>query len=206
MVFKRPRIYLASQSPRRRELLKQIGITFDALLLRTKPGREGGVDETPYEDEDPVEYVQRICRAKAEAGWIAVEQRELRPYPVLAADTTVTLDGKIIGKPDNAEHAIEILRLLSGREHQVLTAVAVAFRGRLEMRLSTTTIEFDTLNDERIRRYMLTNEAHDKAGAYGIQGYAGAFVKRIEGSYTGVMGLPLYETVELLKLFGHPVP
>lgn len=206
MNINQPRIYLASQSPRRRELLKQIGITFEPLLLRTRPGREGGVDETPYEGENPVEYVQRICRTKSEAGWVAVEQRELRPYPVLAADTTVTLDGQIIGKPDNNEHAAKILRLLSGREHQVLTAVAVVFDERLEMCLSTTTIVFDTLNEERIHRYLLTGEAHDKAGAYGIQGHAGAFVKHIEGSYTGVIGLPLYETVELLKLFGYPAP
>ncbi len=96
--------------------------------------------------------------------------------------------------------------MLSGRQHQVLTAVAVAFKERVEMRLSTTTITFDTLNEDRIRRYLLTREAHDKAGAYGIQGYAGAFVKHMDGSYSGVMGLPLYETVELLKLFGYPAP
>ena len=96
--------------------------------------------------------------------------------------------------------------MLSGRQHQVLTAVAVAFDERVEMRLSATTITFDTLSEERIHRYLLTNEAHDKAGAYGIQGHAGAFVQRIEGSYTGVMGLPLFETVELLKLFGYPAP
>lgn len=206
MNINQPRIYLASQSPRRRELLKQIGVHYESLLLRTKPGREGGVDETPYEDENPVEYVQRICRAKAEVGWVAVEQRELHPYPVLAADTTVTLDGKIIGKPDNNEHAAGILRMLSGTQHQVLTAVAVIYDERLEMRLSATTVAFDVLSEERIHRYLLTGEAHDKAGAYGIQGHAGAFVKHIEGSYTGVIGLPLYETVELLKLFGYPAP
>ncbi len=203
---KHQRIYLASQSPRRRELLKQIGIHYDMLLLRSDPRRKVSVDETPHEGEIPLDYVQRVCRDKARAGWETLILRNLPLLPVLAADTTVTLDGKIIGKPDDNEHAADILRMLSGKQHQVLTAVAVAFGERIEMRLSTTTIAFDTLSEERIRRYLLTGEAHDKAGAYGIQGHAGAFVKRIEGSYTGVMGLPLFETVELLKLFGYPAP
>ena len=203
---KHQHIYLASQSPRRRELLKQIGIHYDILLLRSDPRRKISVDETPHEGEIPLDYVQRVCRDKARAGWETLILRDLPLLPVLAADTTVTLDGKIIGKPDNNEHAAEILRMLSGTQHQVLTAVAMAFEERLEMRLSTTIIVFDTLSEERIHRYLLTGEAHDKAGAYGVQGHAGAFVKRIEGSYTGVMGLPLYETVELLKLFGYPAP
>lgn len=203
---KHQRIYLASQSPRRRELLKQIGIHYDMLLLRTDPRRKISVDETPHDGEAPVNYVQRICRDKARAGWESLVLRNMPLLPVLAADTTVTIEGKIIGKPDNNEHAAEILRMLSGTRHQVLTAVAMAFEERLEMRLSTTNITFDTLSEERIHRYLLTGEAHDKAGAYGIQGHAGAFVKYIDGSYTGVMGLPLYETVELLKLFGYPAP
>ena len=203
---KHKRIYLASQSPRRRELLKQIGIHYDMLLLRSDPRRTVSVDETPLAGEMPEAYVQRICRDKARAGWESLELRNLPLLPVLAADTTVTVGGKIIGKPDNNEHAAEILRMLSGTRHLVLTAVAVAFGERLEMRLSTTAITFDTLSEERIHRYLLTSEAHDKAGAYGIQGHAGAFVKHIDGSYTGVMGLPLYETVELLKLFGYPAP
>ncbi len=205
-MIRHPRIYLASQSPRRRELLKQIGVYYETLLMRDNPRRTIDVDETPHAGEAPVDYVQRVCREKASAGWETLSLRNLPPFPVLAADTTVTLDGKIIGKPNDNEHAAEILRMLSGTRHQVLTAVAVAFERRLEMRLSTTTITFDTLSEERIRRYLLTREAHDKAGAYGIQGYAGAFVKHIDGSYTGVMGLPLYETVELLRLFGYPAP
>jgi len=205
-MIRHPRIYLASQSPRRRELLKQIGVYYETLLLRDSPRRRVDVDETPHAGEAPVDYVQRVCREKASAGWETLNLRNLPPFPVLAADTTVTLDGKIIGKPNDNEHAVEILRLLSGTRHQVLTAVAVAFERRLEMRLSTTTITFDTLSEERIRRYLLTREAHDKAGAYGIQGHAGAFVKHIDGSYSGVMGLPLYETVELLRLFGYPAP
>ncbi|MBU1213789.1 MAG: septum formation inhibitor Maf [Gammaproteobacteria bacterium] len=202
MSLSHSRIYLASQSPRRRELLKQIGVRFDPLLLRNDPRRGIQVDETPLEGELPADYVQRICREKAEAGWEALMLRKLRIHPVLAADTTVTVNGKIIGKPVNNEHALQILSELSGTSHQVLTAVAVVLENRLEMRLSTTTITFAELSEARIRRYLLTGEAHDKAGAYGIQGAAGAFIKHIDGSYTGVMGLPLCETVELLQSFG----
>jgi septum formation protein len=201
-----PHIYLASQSPRRRELLKQIGISFEMLLLRSDPRRNIDVDETPEENEDPADYVQRICRAKADFGWDALLSRNLRPYPVLAADTTVTLDNRIIGKPRDQEEAAATLRELSGKQHRVLSAVAVAFEERVELRLSSTAVTFAALDEERIRRYLMTNEWHDKAGAYGIQGHAGAFIERIEGSYSGVMGLPLYETVELMRAFGHPVP
>ena len=202
----RPHIYLASQSPRRRELLKQIGVPHEVLLLRSNPRRRVDVDETPHAGEIPVDYVQRVSREKAQAGWETLSLRTLPLAPVLAADTTVTLQDMIIGKPDDKAHAAEILRMLSGSQHQVLTSVSLAFKDRLETRLSTTTISFDTLSEERIHRYLLTNEAHDKAGAYGIQGHAGAFVRHIDGSYTGVMGLPLFETVELLELFGYPAP
>lgn len=204
--IKQPKIYLSSQSPRRRELLKQIGVNYEMLLLRNDPRREVSVDETPEEKENPIDYVQRICRLKAQAGWDAQSFRNLPLFPVLAADTTVTIDNMIIGKPRDNTHATEILHTLSGRQHQVLTAVTVSFKDHIETRLSTTTVTFAKLDDARIHRYLLSNEAHDKAGAYGIQGYAGAFVERIEGSYTGVMGLPLFETVELLKNFGYPAP
>ncbi|MFA6014960.1 MAG: nucleoside triphosphate pyrophosphatase [Gallionellaceae bacterium] len=204
--MKKSRIYLCSQSPRRRELLKQIGVNFEMLLLRNDPRRNISVDESPQENELPVDYVQRICLAKAKAGWEALQFRNLPHFPVLAADTTVTLDNQIIGKPRDHQHAAEILSSLSGRQHQVLTAVAVALNERTEMRLSTTNVTFAKLDETRIHQYLLGNEAHDKAGAYGIQGYAGAFVERIEGSYSGVMGLPLFETVELLRLFGYPAP
>jgi septum formation protein len=205
MNIKQPRIYLSSQSPRRRELLKQIGVNFEMLLLRSDPRRIVSVDETPIDGENPTDYVQRICQLKARAGWDALNFRNLPPFPVLAADTTVTIDNKIIGKPRDNAHAAEILHMLSGRQHQVLTAVAVSFKDTVEMNLSTTTVTFAKLDDARIHRYLVGNEAHDKAGAYGIQGYAGAFVERIEGSYTGVIGLPLFETVELLKKFGYPI-
>jgi septum formation protein len=201
-----PRIYLASQSPRRRELLKQIGINFEMLLLRSDPRRNLEVDETPHEGEQPESYVKRVAQAKAEAGYVALRFRSLPSFPVLAADTTVTLDNKIFGKPENAEHAVEMLRQLSGTEHQVLSAVAIALDEHVEVALSTSTVRFGTLSEERIRRYLLTREYTDKAGGYAIQGQAGAFVEHLSGSYSGVMGLPLFETVQLLQHFGYPTP
>ncbi|MBY0575915.1 MAG: Maf family nucleotide pyrophosphatase [Gallionellaceae bacterium] len=204
-MINQPHIYLASQSPRRRELLKQVGINFESLLLRSDPIREVDVDETPYAVELPENYVQRICRIKAEAGYAALKLRNLPVFPVLAADTTVTLDGEILGKPNNAEQAAAMLRRLSGREHQVLSAVAIALGEHVETALSISTVRFTSLDDERIRRYLLTNEYADKAGGYGIQGHAGAFIEHLSGSYSGVMGLPLFETVRLLRHFGYPV-
>ena len=201
-----PRIYLASQSPRRRELLKQISINFEMLLLRSDTRRDMDVDETPHAGEAPEDYVQRVCRAKAEAGYTALKLRNLPPFPVLAADTTVALDGKIFGKPDHAGHAAAMLRQLSGCEHQVLSAVAIALGGHVEVALSTSTVRFAPLDEERIQRYLLTREYADKAGGYAIQGHAGAFVEYISGSYSGVMGLPLFETVQLLRHFDYPTP
>lgn len=201
-----PRIYLASQSPRRRELLKQIGINFEMLLLRSDATRNPDVDETPAAEESPETYVKRVCQIKAEAGFAALRLRNLPPFPVLAADTTVVLDGKILGKPEGVENAAVMLRQLSGREHQVLSAVAIAIHDHIEVALSMSTVRFATLDDKRIRQYLLTREYADKAGGYGIQGQAGAFVEHISGSYSGVMGLPLFETVQLLKKFNHPTP
>jgi septum formation protein len=201
-----PRIYLASQSPRRRELLKQIGINFEPLLLRSDSYRDMDVDETPHTVETPEDYVQRVCRAKAEAGYAALKLRSLPPFPVLAADTTVALDGKIFGKPDNAVHAAAMLRQLSGCEHQVLSAVSIALGEHAEVALSVSTVRFTRLDEERIQRYLLAREYTDKAGGYAIQGHAGAFVEHISGSYSGVMGLPLFETVQLLRHFDYPAP
>ena len=202
----KPRVYLASQSPRRRELLKQIGVNFEMLLLRSDPRRNVDVDEIPHADEKPEDYVLRVSREKAEAGFAVLRLRNLPSFPVLAADTSVTVDGKILGKPDNAEHAAVMLSQLSGREHQVLSAVAIAVNERVETALSVSTVRFTTLSEERIRRYLLTHEYRDKAGGYAIQGYAGAFIEHISGSYSGVMGLPLSETVQLLQRFDYPTP
>lgn len=200
-----PRIYLSSQSPRRRELLKQIGVNFETLLLRSTSSRKIDVDETPHQNELPEAYMQRVCQEKVKAGWMSLQFRNLPPLPVLAADTSVVLDGKIIGKPQGREQAAVTLHALSGRQHQVLSAVAVAFEERVEMRLSVSTVTMATLSEERIRHYILTSEPLDKAGAYAIQGYAAAFIQHIDGSYSGVMGLPLFETAELLQTFGYPI-
>jgi septum formation protein len=206
MAIIQPRIYLASQSPRRRELLKQAGINFEMLLLRSDPRRNIDVDETPLASEQPEIYVRRVCRAKAEAGYGALRLRNLPSFPVLAADTAVALDDIILGKPENFEQAAAMLRQLSGREHQVLSAVAVALGEHVEIAVSTSTVRFTHLDEERIRRYLLTNEYTDKAGGYAIQGYAGAFIEHLSGSYSGVMGLPLFETVQLLQHFDYPIP
>jgi len=199
------RIYLSSQSPRRRELLKQIGVNFEMLLLRSDQRRQMDVDETPRAGESPENYVQRVCQEKVQAACNTLQFRNLPAHPALAADTTVTLDGAILCKPRDREDAAHMLRRLSGRQHQVLSAVSVAIGDRLETRLSASKVTFSTLSEERIRRYILTNELLDKAGAYSIQGYAAAFIPHIEGSYSGVMGLPLFETTELLQSFGYSV-
>lgn len=204
MVFSPQTIYLASASPRRRELLKQIGVRFEVLLLRTHPSRVD-VDETPRSGENPRDYVLRLARAKAEVGNMAFRARRLPVYPVLAADTTVTLDGEIIGKPADRAEAEATLARLAGRSHEVLTAVAMAFDGEVEVRLSTSTVEFAPFDAHSIRRYVASGESHDKAGAYAIQGRAAAFIARLEGSYSGVMGLPLFETTQLLQKFGMEV-
>lgn len=200
------RIYLASQSPRRRELLKQVGVNFEVLLQRADTGRGFVVDETPFANEIPQDYVQRVCRDKAVNGHALLRYRNLPDAPVLAADTAVILDGRILGKPDDAEHATAMLRSLSGREHQVLTAVAVVLGEHIEMAMSASAVRFVGLDEERIRLYVLTGEGQDKAGGYAIQGLAGAFVENLSGSYSGVVGLPLCETVALLKRFNIPTP
>lgn len=188
------RIYLASRSPRRRELLKQIGASFDLLIP--------DVNEAPLEKEAPTDYVLRISRIKAEVGWMRVVERKLPRFPVLAADTVVVVGRRIIGKPSGRPGAVEMLRLLSGRSHKVFTAVSVARAGRLEQRLSVSTVRFKPLTEHEIQHYVATGEPLDKAGAYAIQGRAAAFIEKIEGSYSGVMGLPLYETTQLLAEFG----
>jgi septum formation protein len=192
------RIYLASRSPRRRELLKQIGVAFELLLPRENSPRGADVDETPLAGEAPIAYVTRITRAKAQAGSDHVKARRLLAHPLLAADTVVVLDGELIGKPVDAQHAQALLRRLSGKTHEVLTAVALAHRDRVQTALSASTIEFRNLADDEIRRYVSSGEPLDKAGAYAIQGRAAVFVRIINGSYSGVMGLPLFETAQLL--------
>ena len=190
------RLYLASRSPRRRELLHQIGIEFDTLISPFE------VDETPLAGEAPATYVERVTRAKAAQGLSLIRERHLIAHPVLSADTTLEVDGEIIGKPDSPSHAESILHRLSGRTHRVITGVAVANRLRCDYVASVSEVRFRPLAQDEIRHYILSGEPMDKAGAYGIQGRAGLFVAHIAGSYSGIMGLPLCETGELLKTFG----
>ena len=194
------RIYLASRSPRRRELLNQLGVAFEELLARELHGAD--VDETPHAGEAPEAYVVRIARAKAELGWRQVASCALAPLPVLAADTTVVLDAEILGKPADAGHARQMLGRLSAHTHSVLTAVAVVRGDRWETALSVSTVEFRNLDDAKIRAYVAGGEPLDKAGAYAIQGGAAVFVRKLAGSYSGIMGLPLLETADLLWRFG----
>jgi septum formation protein len=196
------RLYLASRSPRRRELLHQIGIDFDTVVFRDGLRADSETDETPLAGEDPVEYVHRVTCAKAVHGLQIVQERRLPMRPVLSADTTLELDGQIIGKPVDMADAAAILRRLSGRTHRVLTGVAINHQGRTEYILSTSEVSFRELDDDEIRHYVMSGEPMDKAGAYGIQGRAGLFVAHLAGSYTGVMGLPVCETGELLKRLG----
>lgn len=196
-------IYLASRSARRRELLKQMGVNFEMLLLREGVGREADFDETPRPGEEPRQYALRVARQKAEAGWMRLEQRRLMRHPVLAADTTVALGTDILGKPKDREDAVAMLKRLSNTSHFVYSAVAVQFNDRLEDAVSITEVRFKQLSDDEIRRYVATGEPFDKAGGYGIQGKAAMFVEHIVGSYTGVVGLPVFETARLLAGFGY---
>lgn len=195
-------IYLASRSPRRRELLRQIGVKFNLLMMRETLGRAIDIDEQPLVDEVPADYIYRVTRAKANASWKRILQRRLPALPVLVADTIVTIDGCILGKPRDSAHAEEMLKILSGRSHQVLTAVGVGIKDALQMRLSTSTVRFREIGEREIRNYLANNNILDKAGAYAIQGMAAAFIVEMSGSYSGIMGLPLYETAQLLEEAG----
>jgi septum formation protein len=196
------KIYLASKSPRRRELLRQIGVEFELLMLRDNGARDGAVSEIPHTNEVPAEYVARIAREKAESGWSALQWRKLPQRPVLAADTTVTIDGRILGKPADANEAISMLQSLSGKTHQVLTSVAVMANDKLVQSTQCSDVTFGELSLPMLRAYCAMSEPYDKAGGYGVQGYAAQFIERIAGSYSGIMGLPLFETAQLLQQAG----
>jgi septum formation protein len=193
-------VYLASQSPRRRELLGQLGVRTEMLLA----GADEDVDslEALRAGELPGAYVERVTRAKLRAASARLRARGLDPAPILCADTTVALGRRILGKPVDAGDAMRTLALLAGRSHRVVTAVAVAARGRSRLLVSVSRVTFAPIAADRIARYVAGGEPFGKAGAYAIQGSAGAFVTRIEGSYTGIMGLPLHETAALLEWAG----
>lgn len=185
-------VYLASGSPRRRELLQQIGVSFRVVST--------AVDETVLPGEAPAAYVERLAAAKADDGWD--RSRDAAGTPVLAADTAVVLDGRILGKPSNREDAERMLRQLSGRTHEVLTAVALRTADGLQSRISRSEVTFRPLIAGEAQAYWETGEPADKAGAYAVQGRAAIFISDLRGSYSGVMGLPLFETAELLSSAG----
>lgn len=201
----KPRIYLASRSPRRRELLHQIGVNFDLMLFRAPPREDAEVNEDMLDNETSDEYVVRVARAKAAFGARMIAQRRLPSRLLLAADTTLDVDGRIVAKPRDAGDATEILRRLSGRTHRVLTAVALTQGERIEHAVSVSEVRFRDLQAEEIRRYVASGDPLDKAGAYGIQGHAAMFVAEIRGSHSGIVGLPLCETALLLRQFGYPI-
>jgi septum formation protein len=184
-------IRLASISPRRRELLAQIGVPLVVSGAH--------IDESALPDEQPRDYVQRMARSKALTVW-----EQDRSLPVLAADTTVVLDGVIFGKPRDRADCIRMLATLSGRTHQVLTAVALASHSGTALRLSVSDVRFRTLTEKEAAAYWDTGEPRDKAGAYAIQGKGAVFIESMTGSYSGVMGLPLFETAELLRAANIP--
>jgi nucleoside triphosphate pyrophosphatase len=191
-------IYLASRSPRRRELLSQVGVRYHLLLFRSRPDSPPDVDESILANEQPDTYVERVARAKAQAGWRLLRLRNLPFAPVLAADTTVALDGQILGKPADRKEAAAMLAALSGRRHDVFTAVALMRDERIDSAVSRSEVQFKQLSPEEIAQYIATGECDDKAGAYAIQGRAARFIMELRGSYSGVMGLPLFETGQLL--------
>ncbi len=190
-------IYLASQSPRRRELLQQIGVSFRVL--------QADIDESRRPGELASDYVARLAQEKARAAQGVLQTHTLVGAPILAADTCVALGRRLFGKPGGAEEAERILRSLSGRTHRVMTAVALLHKNKLRIKTATTKVRFKQLSGAEILHYIASGEAQDKAGAYAIQGLASAFVAHIEGSYSNVVGLPLYETAALLKSAGMPV-
>lgn len=194
-----PFVYLASQSPRRQELLQQLGVRFELLLPR--PDEDAEALEATLEGEAADAYVVRVCEAKAEAARLRLERGGHAAAPVLVADTTVTIDGAILGKPADADDALAMLARLAGREHEVLTAVTVIDAGGalLPTALSRSRVRFAASTAEALARYVSSGEPFGKAGAYGIQGRAAEFIEHIEGSYSGIMGLPLYETAALLR-------
>jgi nucleoside triphosphate pyrophosphatase len=190
-------IYLASKSPRRQQLLQQIGIPFKLL--------EQDVDEQPLTNEKAHELVSRLAKDKALSSYQILNKKQLELAPVLGADTMVIVDDngseKILGKPVDKEHAVEILSLLSGHTHNVLTAICLTDGKKTLSSISNSTVSFKKLSSSEINNYWHTGEPVDKAGAYAIQGKAAAFITNISGSYSGIMGLPLYETTTLLQQF-----
>ena len=199
-------IYLASQSPRRRQLLEQLGVRHQLLLPNVEGDMEEDAEaiEAVLPGEAPDAYVQRVTGLKLDAAVARSTRRALPAAPILCSDTTVALGGTIYGKPDDAAHSARMLAGLAGREHQVLTAVALQAGGRRLAALSVSQVRFAPMTAAQIDAYVATGEPMGKAGAYGIQGRAAAYVEHLAGSYSGIMGLPMYETAQLLRAAGCP--
>ncbi|MGJ7556366.1 Maf family protein [Variovorax sp. RB3P1] len=193
-------IYLASQSPRRAQLLGQLGIRHELLLADASEDAESL--EAVLPNEAPAAYVQRVTALKLDAAVARLHRRGLAEAPVLCADTTVALDRTILGKPEDAKDAARMLRMLSGATHRVLTAVALQHGTHRHAALSVSRVRFAKITDAQIARYAQSGEPLGKAGAYAIQGAAAAFIEHISGSYSGIMGLPMFETAELLRSAG----
>ncbi|MFT5534436.1 MAG: septum formation protein [Burkholderiaceae bacterium] len=200
------KIYLASKSPRRRELLRQIGVDFELLLLRDQTGRVADVTELVLPGEAAADYVHRVTREKADAAMQTILARHLPLRPILSADTAVVLGQEILGKPSSPAEARAMLQQLSGRTHQVLSSVALRRGDAIWQITQCSDVTFAALPDETIRAYCAGAEPYDKAGGYGIQGHAASFIAHIAGSYTGIMGLPLFETTQLLRQAGLRLP
>jgi septum formation protein len=192
-------IYLASQSPRRRQLLEQLGVSYQLLLPEGDEDAEALEQVLP--NEAPAVYVQRVTQLKLDAALQRLHRRSLPAAPVLCSDTTVALGRVILGKPAEAAHAAAMLAQLAGRTHRVLTAVGVGLGSQREQVLSRSQVRFAPMGADEIEAYVGTGEPMGKAGAYGVQGRAAAFIAHISGSYSGIMGLPLYETAQLLRRF-----
>ena len=193
-------VYLASQSPRRRQLLEQLGVAYELLLPDADEDAESL--EAVLPNESPRTYVQRVTGLKLQAALVRLKRRGLPAAPVLCSDTTVALGKTILGKPDNAAHAVQMLSQLSGQNHRVLTAVAVGTPRKQAQALSVSQVRFAPMTRAQIQAYVATGEPMGKAGAYAVQGRAAAHIEHLSGSYSGIMGLPMFETAQLLKDFG----
>jgi septum formation protein len=196
-------IYLASQSPRRRQLLEQLGVKHELLLPDANEDSEGL--EAVLPGEAPAAYVKRVTRLKLDAADERLKRRGLTPAPILCSDTTVALGRTIYGKPADAKDAARMLRELSGATHRVLTAVAIGSGRKRVEALSDSRVTFAAMTSAQIRGYVETGEPMGKAGAYAVQGRAAAYISHIAGSYSGIMGLPMHETAQLLRAFGFKV-
>ena len=192
-----PFVYLASQSPRRQALLDQIGVAYRVLLPTDVEAAEAL--EAVLPQESALRYVKRVTRLKVLAALEQIQHQSLEAAPVLCADTTVVVEGHILGKPANESEATQMLSLLSGKTHQVLTAVAIGHNREIHLALSRSRVKFASMTAADIQDYVASQEPMGKAGAYAIQGRASAFISHVSGSYSGIMGLPLYETSQLLK-------